>query len=120
VTWLTPDQIVQELKEATEERYYRFREDELLNLTDPETGCELKATVRNWVKTVLHCRSISWQLAGILRKPCRSRKEKLAAASAKGDEVSGTAVSAHGGHQGAKAHGPTPGSLCKAYEVIDA
>ena len=29
----------EELKEATERRYYRFREEELLNLTDPDTGC---------------------------------------------------------------------------------
>ncbi len=41
----TPDLTMQELKEATEERYYRFREDELLNLTDPETGCGLRVRV---------------------------------------------------------------------------
>lgn len=29
----------EELKEGTERRYYRFREEELLNLTDPDTGC---------------------------------------------------------------------------------
>lgn len=28
----------EELKEATEKRYYKFREQELLNLTDPDTG----------------------------------------------------------------------------------
>ncbi len=28
----------EELKEETERRYYRFREEELLNLTDPDTG----------------------------------------------------------------------------------
>ena len=36
----------QELKEATERRYYKFREEELLNLTDPDTGCELEFCVR--------------------------------------------------------------------------